>query len=50
MIEAVAIIMGLFCFGIFVTHAVEAYPRADDWLARIRAVNSMYRADSRKTN
>jgi hypothetical protein len=49
MIEAVAVIMALFCAAIFVALAVEAYLRAGDWLARIRAVNSMYRPDSRKT-
>jgi hypothetical protein len=49
MIEAVAMIIGLFCIGIFVTHAVEGYPRVGDWLARRQAVSSMYRLDSRKT-
>ena len=48
MIEAVVIIMVLFCFGIFVTRSIEGYPRAGEWLARIQAVNSMYRSDSRK--
>jgi hypothetical protein len=38
MVEAVAIIMVLFCFGVFVTHAVEGYPMAGDWLTRVRAV------------
>jgi hypothetical protein len=50
MVEAVAIIMVLFCFGVFVTHAVEGYPMAGDWLTRVRAVNSMYGPDSRKPN
>jgi hypothetical protein len=50
MFEAVAILMVLFWFGIFVIHAVEGYPMAGDWLARIRAVNSMYRPDSQKTD
>jgi hypothetical protein len=50
MIEAVAVIMAVFCAAIFVAFAVEAHLRAGGWLARIRAVNSMYRPDSRRTN
>jgi hypothetical protein len=46
MIEAVAVIMGLFFAGIFVAFAVEAYLRAGDWLTRVRSVNSLYRQAS----
>jgi hypothetical protein len=46
MIEAVAIIVGLFGAGIFVAHAVEAHLTAGDWLGRLRSVRSMYRQAS----
>jgi hypothetical protein len=43
MIKAVAVVVAVFCTGIFIAFAVEAYLRAGHWLARIRAVNSLYR-------
>jgi hypothetical protein len=46
MIEAVAIIVGLFGAGIFIAHAVEAHLTAGDWLGRLRSVRSMYRQAS----
>ena len=46
MIEAVAIVVGLFGAGFFVAHVVEAYLRAGDWLRRVRSVRSMCRQAS----
>jgi hypothetical protein len=46
MIEAVAIIVGLFGAGVFAFQLVEAHLRAGDWLRRLRSVKSMYRLAS----